>query len=236
MNGIEEARALLVAARRITILTGAGISAESGVPTFRGAGGLWRQYRPEDLATPEAFAADPALVWEWYLWRRALIAKTQPNAGHMAIAARPEIALITQNVDGLHDRAGSKGILKVHGDIWISRCSECPYQRLDRNTEFMGVPVCPDCGAALRPGVVWFGESLPRLVWDDAERAAHGCDVFLVAGTSAQVYPAAGLIDRAARSGARTIEVNLDETAYSSLVTVALRGRCGDILPAILAE
>lgn len=236
MSAIEEARAILAAARRITILTGAGISAESGIPTFRGADGLWRRYRPEDLATPEAFAADPALVWEWYLWRRALIAKAVPNAGHLAIAARPDVTLITQNVDGLHDRAGSKNILKVHGDIWISRCSACPYQRLDRNTEFTGVPACPDCGAALRPGVVWFGEPLPRLVWDDAERASHSCDVFLVAGTSAQVYPAAGLIDRAARAGARTIEVNLDTTAYSSMVTVPLRGKCGDILPAILAQ
>lgn len=236
MSAIEQARILLAAARRVTVLTGAGISAESGIPTFRGADGLWRHYRPEDLATPEAFAANPALVWEWYLWRRALIAKAEPNAGHLAIAGHPAVTLITQNVDGLHDRAGSKGILKVHGDIWISRCSVCPYQRLDRNTVFSGIPACPDCGEPLRPGVVWFGEPLPRLVWDNAERAANGCDVFLVAGTSAQVYPAAGLIDLATRAGARTIEVNLDETAYSSRVTFSLRGRCGEILPAILAK
>lgn len=236
MSTVEQARSLLAAARRVAVLTGAGISAESGIPTFRGADGLWRRYRPEDLATPEAFAADPALVWEWYLWRRTLIANAEPNAGHLAIAARRDVTLITQNVDGLHDRAGSKDILKVHGDIWISRCSACAYQRLDRNIVFAGIPHCPDCGNALRPGVVWFGESLPRLVWDNAERAVNGCDVFLVAGTSAQVYPAAGLIDLAARAGARTIEVNLDETAYSTQVTLSLRGKCGDLLPVILAK
>ncbi len=234
MSGVAQARELLARAGRVAVLTGAGISAESGIPTFRGAGGLWRNFRPEELATPEAFARDPEMVWEWYMWRRGLIAKAEPNAGHRAIAAMKRATLITQNVDGLHDRAGSKGILKVHGDIWISRCSRCAYQRVDRTVESTGLPRCVECGAALRPGVVWFGEGLPRLVWDEAERAVNRCEVLLVAGTSAQVYPAAGLIDLATRAGAATIEVNLEGTAYSEAVTVSLRGLCGEILPELV--
>ncbi|MBI2687179.1 MAG: NAD-dependent deacylase [Acidobacteria bacterium] len=239
MSGIDRAREILAAADRVSVLTGAGISAESGIPTFRGAGGLWRNFRPEELATPEAFARDPELVWEWYVWRRGRIGEAQPNAGHRAIAElerrAPVFTLITQNVDGLHDRAGSRNIRKVHGDIWISRCSRCAYQRRDTATVFTGVPVCPECSAPLRPGVVWFGESLPRAVWDDAERAVHGSQVLLIAGTSAQVYPAAGLIDLARSAGSSTIEVNLDGTAYSGAVTVSLRGLCGELLPQIVA-
>jgi NAD-dependent deacetylase len=236
MSGLAKAKALLAGAGPVAVLTGAGISAESGVPTFRGAGGLWREYRAEDLARPEAFARDPKLVWEWYMWRRSVVARAEPNAGHRALAALERrlgagFTLITQNVDGLHDRAGSKRILKVHGDIWITRCTRCAYQFLDRTVEYTGVPACPECGAMLRPGVVWFGEGLPRLVWEDAERAVHGCRVLIVAGTSAQVYPAAGLIDLA--PGA-TIEINIDETAYTPGVTVSLRGPCGELLPALL--
>jgi NAD-dependent deacetylase len=232
---LDRARALLAGAERVAVLTGAGISAESGIPTFRGAGGVWRNFRPEDLATPEAFAKNPQLVWEWYFWRRSLIAEAQPNAGHRALVELERrtsvFTLITQNVDGLHDRAGSRNIRKVHGDIWLSRCSECTYQRGDRATTFGGVPVCPDCGAALRPGVVWFGEALPRGVFDEAERAVHDCQVLIVAGTSAQVYPAAGLIGQAR---VPVIEVNLEETPYSGGVAVSLRGLCGEVLPALV--
>jgi NAD-dependent deacetylase len=235
MTPLEQARQLVAAAPRIAVLTGAGISAESGIPTFRGAGGLWRNFRAEDLATPEAFARDPELVWEWYLWRRSVVATAEPNAGHLALAElerrAPAFTLITQNVDGLHARAGSKKILKVHGDIWISRCSRCTFQRVDRSTENSGVPRCPECAAPLRPGVVWFGESLPRLVWDEAERAVHACSLLLVAGTSAQVYPAASLIGL---SGVPTIEINLADTPYSPSVTLSLRGACGEILPQLL--
>jgi len=238
MSSLERARELVASADRVAVLTGAGISAESGIPTFRGAGGLWRNFRPEDLATPEAFARNPDLVWEWYLWRRETIAKASPNAGHTALVEMerriPQFTLITQNVDGLHSRAGSRNILKVHGDIWISRCSRCTYQRLDTATAFTGLPGCPDCGALLRPGVVWFGETLPRLVWDNAERAVHGCQLLIVAGTAAQVYPAAGLIDQATAAGGSTIEVNLDTTPYSRAVTVSLQGACGEILPQLL--
>lgn len=217
-------------ARAIAVLTGAGISAESGIPTFRGPGGLWRNFRPEDLATPKAFERDPRLVWEWYLWRRRLIAAAQPNAGHLALVEleqrTPRFTLITQNVDGLHDVAGSQRILKIHGDIWHSRRSACSYQRRDRSTEEVPPP-CPECGAMLRPGVVWFGESLPQIVWDQAERAVAQADVLLVAGTSATVYPAAGLLDLARY----VIEVNHEETPFSDRVAVSLRGSCGEVLP-----
>ncbi len=217
-------------AQSIAVLTGAGISAESGIPTFRGPGGLWRNFRPEELATPEAFERDPQLVWEWYLWRRRLIAAAEPNAGHRALVElerrTPRFTLITQNVDGLHDIAGSQRILKIHGDIWHSRCSVCSYQLRDRSTVEMPAP-CPECGAMLRPGVVWFGESLPRIVWDEAERAVAQAEVLLVAGTSATVYPAAGLLHLARY----VIEVNREETPFSDRVAVSLRGTCGEVLP-----
>lgn len=239
MNDIDKARALVARAGRIAALTGAGISAESGIPTFRGAGGLWRNFRPEQLATPQAFIRDPQTVWEWYYWRRGLIAQAEPNAGHRALVdierRVPVFTLITQNVDGLHDRAGSRNIRKVHGDIWISRCSRCAYEVTDSAIEFHGLPRCPDCGGLLRPGVVWFGESLPPQVWQDAERAVCESQLLIVAGTSAQVYPAAGLIDLGRSAGASIIEVNLDSTDYSASVDVALHGPCGELLPLLLA-
>ena len=235
MTPLDKARELLECADSIAVLTGAGISAESGIPTFRGPGGLWRNFRPEDLATPEAFARNPELVWEWYMWRRGLIASAQPNAAHRALANLQSVyspfTLITQNVDDLHERAGSKDTLKIHGDIWINCCTACDYEQTDTSTVYTRVPLCPRCDAPLRPGVVWFGESLPGLVWQSAFNAARYCRLLIVAGTSAQVYPAAGLI--AARR-APTIEINLDDTPYSAAVTVSLRGSCGDILPQLL--
>jgi len=232
---LAAARRLLAAAGSLAVLTGAGISAESGIPTFRGPGGLWRNFRPEELATPEAFARDPRTVWAWYLWRRGLIDAAEPNAGHRALVALEQrherFTLITQNVDGLHDRAGSRRILKVHGDLWHARCTVCAYQRKDRALAYPALPPpCPECGAPLRPGVVWFGESLPRIVWAEAERAVAQADLLLVVGTSAQVYPAAGLIDLARCA----IEVNPAATPFSSRVAVALAGGAGEILPALV--
>ncbi len=216
-------------------LTGAGVSAESGIPTFRGADGLWKKYRAEDLATPEAFEADPRLVWEWYDWRRQIIAKAKPNPAHLALAECPRLTLITQNVDGLHDLAGSRDVLKVHGDIWIRRCIACGHEETDRIAPLPVLPpLCTRCGAIQRPGVVWFGEGLPAYEWMRASQAAEGADVFLVIGTSAQVYPAAGLVPLARRSGAKIVEVNVARSEVSSRVDVFLEGPAGEILPQLL--
>lgn len=219
-------------------LTGAGISAESGIPTFRGAGGLWRSFRPEELATPEAFARDPKLVWEWYLWRRGLIAQAQPNAGHYALVRleqrTPRFTLVTQNVDGLHDRAGSRNILKLHGDIWEVRCTACGRQERDERLAFDCLPPRCACGGLLRPAVVWFGEMLPAAVWQAAEEAVRAAEVLLVAGTSAVVYPAAGLVPLARSAGAKVIEVNLEQTPLSASADCSLRGKAGEILPDLI--
>jgi len=234
---LEQARALVQRASSIAILTGAGISAESGIPTFRGAAGLWKQFRPEDLATPQAFRRDPNVVWEWYDWRRSQIDQAAPNAGHLALADLerrvPSLALVTQNVDGLHQKAGSRSVIEVHGSIWALRCSQCERSWVDRSVPLPLVPHCA-CGAMARPGVVWFGEQLPREPWLAAEKAAVGCDVFLVVGTSAAVYPAAGLADTARSAGAKVIEVNLDKTGISDMVYFSLIGLAGDILPKLV--
>lgn len=224
-------------AQRLTILTGAGVSAASGVPTFRGAGGLWRAYRPEDLATPEAFARDPRLVWEWYAWRRETIAACRPNAAHDAIARwsreMPGCRVITQNVDDLHVRAGTARLTRLHGSIWELSCTRrCGAGRWrDERVPLPDVPPrCPSCGALARPAVVWFGESLDA---DDiaAATAATDCDLFLTVGTASVVYPAAGLVDEARRRGAVTAEVNLDATPASGLVDIAIAGAAEEILP-----
>ena len=220
------------------MLTGAGISAESGVPTFRGDGGLWKDYKAEDLATPEAFVKDPRLVWEWYNWRRELIAKVLPNAAHKALVQleirKREFTLITQNVDGLHDRAGSGRMLKLHGDIWRMRCTVCGANWPDRRAPLPKIPPHCACGGLARPGVVWFGEPLPDGMMKEAEHAAGAAEVFLVIGTSAVVYPAAGLVPYAKHGGARVIEINTDDTPFTNLVDCALRGPAGELLPQLL--
>ena len=222
----------------MAVLTGAGISAESGVPTFRGDGGLWKDYKAEDLATPEAFAKDPRLVWEWYNWRRELISKALPNAAHKALVQleirKREYTLITQNVDGLHDRAGSGRMLKLHGDIWRMRCTVCGANWPDRRAPLPKIPPHCACGGLARPGVVWFGEPLPEGMMKEAEHAAGAAQVFLVIGTSAVVYPAAGLVPYAKRGGARVIEINTDDTPFTSVVDCALRGPAGELLPRLL--
>ena len=238
LTDIEQARDWLAQAKAVAILTGAGISAESGVPTFRGAGGLWRDYKPEDLATPEAFARDPKLVWEWYDWRRGLIAGAQPNAAHHALVKleiqKPRFTLITQNVDGLHDLAGSGKILKLHGDIWRMRCLECGANFPNRRVPLPKIPPHCACGGMARPGVVWFGEPLPDGMMQEAEHAAGAAEVLLVIGTSAVVYPAASLIPYAKQAGAKVIEINPEPTAATAIVDCALQGPAAEVLPKLL--
>lgn len=238
MPELAEARQRLAEAQSVAVLTGAGISAESGIPTFRGAAGLWNHYRAEDLATPEAFARDPRLVWEWYNWRRETIAKAAPNPAHLALVklerAKPSFTLITQNVDGLHNLAGSARVLKLHGDIWRMRCTDCGSNWPDRRVPLPKLPPHCACGGLARPGVVWFGEPLPPGMMNEAEHAVASSEVFLVIGTSATVYPAAGLVPFANQNGAVVIEINLEPTPFSESVDFALEGPAGELLPQLL--
>jgi len=243
--GAKELRSALKEARNVAALTGAGISAESGVPTFRGAGGLWRNYSPEKLATLEAFEANPRLVWEWYDWLRGVMREAQPNPGHQALAelarrhAAPDgkgsFTLITQNIDGLDDRAGSKNIVKLHGDIWIMRCMGCHREERDERARLEVLPPrCKKCGALLRPGIVWFGEPLPADEWERGVEAAASADIFLVIGTSATVYPAAGLASIARQSGAKLAIVNKEPTPVDDIAEWVLQGPSGEVLPRLL--
>ncbi len=221
---------------RVVALTGAGISAESGVPTFRGPDGLWGRYRPEELATPEAFARDPSRVWEWYAWRREVIARAEPNPAHRTLAemeaALPGFILITQNVDGLHQRAGSRRVIELHGNLWRVRCV-----REGRTWEDLRVPLpeipprCPTCGALLRPDVIWFGEPLPPTLWQRAVEAAREAEIFLVIGTSGIVEPAASLPHLARAHGAYLVEFNIEDTPLTPLMDEIWRGPVGETLP-----
>ena len=220
----------------VAALTGAGVSAESGVPTFRGESGLWRNFRPEQLATPQAFRRDPTLVWEWYNWRRELIGSCAPNAAHETLAEMertlPGFTLITQNVDGLHRLAGSRNVLELHGNVWRVRCIGCNKMEQDRRAPLPEIPPrCPRCGELLRPDVVWFGESLPAEVLDAAWTAAAQCRLMLVAGTSAVVHPAASLPLVALQNGARLVEVNPAETPLSAHAHEILRDPAAKALP-----
>jgi NAD-dependent deacetylase len=224
---------------RITVMTGAGVSAASGVPTFRGPGGLWKDFRPEDLATPEAFARDPATVWEWYDWRRQLVARCRPNRAHEVLALwsrrYESFALVTQNVDGLHERAGTSHVTRFHGSLWEVSCwAKCrPSSWPDETVPFPRLPPpCPWCGGHLRPGVVWFGEAIPAAALEAAEHALD-CDVCLIVGTSSVVYPAAGLALEARRRGAFTVEINPEVTPASAAVDLALPGRAEEVLDAL---
>jgi len=238
LNYVAQSRDWIENARSMVVLTGAGISAESGIPTFRGPGGLWNNHRPENLATPEAFARDPKLVWEWYDWRRQRVSAARPNPGHLALAAfeahASQFTLITQNVDGLHRAAGSRNLIELHGSLFRLRCLDCGHEEENHTVPLSPLPPRCSCGGMLRPGVVWFGEPLPPLAIQQAIRAAEQCDVFLVCGTSAVVHPAAALLDRALFAGARVIEVNLEPTPFTDYAHVSLRGKCGELLPQIL--
>jgi NAD-dependent deacetylase len=237
---VEVPQALLEAlrdARHVCVLTGAGVSAESGVPTFRDAqDGLWARYRAEDLATPEAFLADPALIWRWYRWRRDLVTEVDPNPGHYALARLerlvPELTLVTQNVDNLHQRAGSSNVVEFHGNLFEDRCfADGTKQEANPDLE---VPTCPDCGGRLRPGVVWFGEAIPERALELSCAAAAACDLFLSVGTSALVYPAAGLADIARQNGAILVEINPNPTEQALQFDYALAGKSGVLLPELL--
>ena len=235
-NLLADVRRRLAVATRVTVMTGAGVSAASGVPTFRGPGGLWRTFRPEELATPEAFRRDPSLVWEWYDWRRQLIARFGVNAAHEVIArwsVRPGFALITQNVDGLHERAGTRNVIRYHGSIWTLRCADgcgAPDWEDLRAPLAPLPPRCSSCGGLARPGVVWFGEAIPPAA-ARAAQAAASCDVFLSIGTSSVVYPAAGLVAEARARGAFTVEINPDATG--AVVDAAITMPAEVALPAL---
>lgn len=236
-GAIERAADLLRRAASVCVSTGAGMSAESGLSTFRDPQtGIWSRFKPEELATPEAFERNPARVWEWYRWRRQLLAGVQPHAGHRVLAEWEERAIdfvvVTQNVDGLHHRAGSRRVLELHGRLDAARCTRCPY-RVTGLDDLGPDPRCPDCGARVRPGVVWFGELLPADALREAQAAAARCDVFLVIGTSGVVQPAASLAELAHGSRAQVIEINPNETEQSHLADVRLRGACGEVLTRI---
>lgn len=238
---LAAAARLIARARRCAVLTGAGVSAESGVPTFRDAQtGLWSRFDPAQLASPEGFRADPPLVWRWYAWRRELVARAVPNAGHLALARAggrfEQLALVTQNVDGLHARAGSRDVIELHGNILRTKCfAECGVRYEDAAALPAGEPPrCPSCGSWLRPDVVWFGEMLDPAVLARAEEAASACDLMLVVGTSGLVYPAAGLPALARRYGARVLVVNPNESELDDLADVVVRAPAAVALPALL--
>ncbi len=229
----------LRSSRHICVLTGSGISAESGVPTFREAQtGLWERFDPHELATPEAFLTDPVLIWNWYRWRRDLVAKVKPNSGHRALVDLQtqvrDYTLITQNVDGLHQRAGSQNVIEFHGNLFEDRCFVEDCVVTEEYDASATVPTCPACGSNLRPGVVWFGEAIPQNALQDSMTAASSCDLFLSIGTSSLVWPAAGLADTARAAGATIVEVNPDTTPLSNATDFQLNGNAGIILPELL--
>jgi len=242
LEELERAKIALREKARVVVLTGAGVSKESGVPTFRGTNGLWKEFRAQELATPEAFKRNPALVWEFYEFRRALVSRAVPNPTHVALAALearvPHFYLITQNVDGLHARAGSKNILELHGNLFRTRCLGCGVLE-----ESFAVPIaqklpplCHHCGGLLRPDVVWFGEPLPAGVMSKAFEEAGKCEAMLVIGTSGLVFPAAGLPGLAKDAGAFLIEINPESTPLSPMADVCLRGPAASVLPRLLQE
>jgi len=242
---LNEVAAALREAASVTVLTGAGVSAESGIPTFRDAlTGFWANADPAKLATPEGFENDPEYVTRWYDWRRTQCAQVQPNPAHHALAtleqelhrAGRQLTLVTQNVDGLHQAAGSREVIELHGSLWMWRCVRCGLVREERGGPMPEYPPrCDDCGGLRRPGVVWFGELLPEPAFQRAESAAAACDLFLSAGTSSRVYPAAGLLDVAIARRIPTVEINPAPTASANEVRWQLSGKAGTVLPQLVA-
>jgi len=247
MTVMERARGIIRDAGHVVVLTGAGVSAESGVPTFRGTGGLWKEHRAEDLATPEAFVRDPRLVWEWYGWRRRVVSQCVPNAAHVALASAARVhddfRIVTQNVDGLHSVAAADSPraapLELHGCLFRLRCTRCGKRRDDRGvidaTSRATLPACAACEGLERPDIVWFGEALEPAVIGEAVALASAADVCLVVGTSAVVHPAAGLADLTRRRGGHVIEVNITDTPLSGTAAVTLRGPAAVLVPELLS-
>jgi NAD-dependent deacetylase len=240
-ESVVRAAEVLRSAQRVVAFTGAGVSAESGVPTFRGAGGLWEGRAVEDLASPRGFYADPERVWRFYEERRHNLAGVKPNPAHGVLAGWQDrfagYRVVTQNVDGLHQAAGTRDVLELHGSIWRVRCLECGREREERAVPLPRVPpLCSECGAMERPAVVWFGEALPEAVMAAAFSAIERCEVLVVVGTSAVVYPAAGFVEVAAAAGAKVIEVNPEASAMAHLAHVAVRGPAGEMLPLVEAR
>jgi NAD-dependent deacetylase len=233
-------RELIACGQRVVVLTGAGISAESGVPTFRGKDGFWEKEPVEDLATPEGFQRDPRRVWEWYEARRKAIASCTANPGHLALARyearHPDFTLVTQNIDGLHRAAGSRRPLELHGNLFRVRCEREGTVHDDRRVPLPELPPRCDCGALLRPDVVWFGEILPEREMAEAIEASRRAALFFMIGTSAVVYPAAGLAPIAHQQGAYLVEINIEPTPFSEVVDEVIEGPAGQVLPALLDE
>lgn len=227
----------LAQATSLLLITGAGISAESGIPTFRGADGLWKNYRAEELATLDAFERDPVTVWQWYDWRRGIIGKAEPNPGHLAIKELEDMfenfLLITQNVDGLHGRTGIKNIVEIHGNLWRTRCTREGKISMLMDVPLKSIPPKCDCGAILRPDVVWFGESIPPYALELSFNVLEQCDTLIVIGTSGVVYPVASFPQTVKDNGGYVVEVNVEPKPISAIADVSLYGNSGDILPMI---
>ena len=237
---LTDIRNKILSTQSLTILTGAGVSADSGVPTFRGTDGLWKNFRPEELASPDAFEQDPKLVWEWYNWRRELLSTKIPNAAHEALVQLEEqidnFWLITQNVDGLHPAAGTKKLSEIHGNIWKVRCTNCGKVEDNHDVPIAILPHCGTCDGLLRPHIVWFGESLAQEDLDKSFQALRHCELLLIIGTSGLVYPAASFAPIAKEHGAFVIELNLDPTPNSDLVDVSIQGRAKDLVPQLVSS
>jgi len=228
----------LAQAKSLLVLTGAGISAESGIPTFRGADGLWKSYRAEELATLDAFERDPETVWRWYDWRRGIIGKAEPNPGHLAIKELEDMfanfLLITQNVDGLHSRTGIKNMVEIHGNLWRVRCPREGKTSMLMDVPLKSIPPKCDCGAVLRPDVVWFGESIPSHALELSFSVLEQCDTLIVVGTSGVVYPVASFPQTVKGNGGYVVEVNVEPTPISAIADASLYGNSGDILPMLV--
>jgi NAD-dependent deacetylase len=246
-TSVKAAADALSSAKCLAVLTGAGVSAESGVPTFRAADGLWEGHRIEDVASPDGFRRAPRLVWQFYNGRRSNVSTVRPNPGHNALVDLEQrfadkFTLVTQNVDGLHQQAGNKNVLEIHGSLRRTRCTECGAVRDRALDSLPDMPTCELCGGLLRPDIVWFGEVLPTAIWERAVEAVESCDVFLVVGTSAVVHPAAGLIHLAHRRAtwpgeggrATVIEANLTQTVASDAADIGLYAPSGESLPRVL--